>query len=174
MTEYKGWRIDIEPQEEGHGKWRIAGTLRLVAEQFEGVRPLNDERIFSTKREARMAGIALARTWIDDRINHDPLPGREASARLRSLQERTYLLYDALRHLRQESETEIQNRQARGKPLTDPPYDLAKLVRYMRVLEDGLHKAMDDVTAYHGGGAGGVFDEEWLREREDRFREGSE
>jgi hypothetical protein len=173
-NEYKGWRIEIEPKEEGPGRWRIAGTLKLVADQYELVRPLNDERMFSTQREASVAGIAVARTWIDDRIKHHPLAGREASARLLSLQWKTHLLLDALRHLRQESETELQRRQQRGEPLTEPPYDLAKLVRYMRVLEDGLHKAMEDVGAYHAGGEGGVFDEAWLRKMEERSRERGE
>lgn len=58
--------------------------------------------------------------------------------------------------------------------MTDPPYDLGKLGRYVRLLEDGVRKGMDDVRGYHTGGEGGVFDEEWLRMMEKWFREGAE
>lgn len=69
----------------------------------------------------------------------------------------TFLFWEALRHLRQESETETQPRQARGTPVTDPPYDLSRLVGDVRVLEDGMRRAMDDVQAFHRGGEGGVL-----------------
>lgn len=108
--EYKGWEIDLQPNEVPGG-WRITGRLRLVTGESEFEAPLNDNRVFPTKRDALVAGTALARTWGDERIKSHPLSGREASARLIALQEKTFLLWEALRHLRQEGEAEVRRRE---------------------------------------------------------------
>jgi hypothetical protein len=175
--EYKGYEIDVKPMEAGPRRWRITGVARLVAGAFKSERPLSDERIFSTEREARAAGVTLARTWIDNRINRikdHPLSGREAAERQISLLEKTHSLWEALHHLRQEIEADVDRRRQKGKPVTDRPYDLGKLARYVRILEDGVRKGMDDAKKYHAGGEGGKFGDAWLKKMEDRFREGTE
>jgi hypothetical protein len=168
-NDYKGWQIDPHVVGSADG-WRAAVTVSLVAGSFSEKGTLTDEGVFRTKREAENAAVALARAKINGRVQNPSLHSRNASERLLTLQMQTYLLWEAVRHLREEAEAEINSRTRQKRDLTDPPYDLQRLIGGMVVLESGIHKAMDEVKGFYGGKGGSMFGEAWLRDMEDRLR----
>jgi hypothetical protein len=80
---------------------------------------------------------------------------RDAINRWNDFLERTFLLWEECRKLRQEAESATE---VRGGLFTT----LAKVAGYTGVLEAGLRKAMDDVKTYHNGRRE-LTGEEWLR-----------
>lgn len=97
---------------------------------------------------------------------------KEASDRWNDLLERTYLLWEECRRLREECEAAATLR--RQQDATAPPSIVNKLVQYASILEAGTRKALDDVGTYHRGGEGGLFGEAWLQERDRRMRRNGE
>jgi hypothetical protein len=78
-----------------------------------------------------------------------------AADRWNGLLERTFLLWEECRKLREEAEGATEVRGG-SFPM------LRKVAEYAGVLEAGLRRARDDVATFHRGG-GQLTVEEWLR-----------
>jgi hypothetical protein len=83
----------------------------------------------------------------------------EATDQWADLLERTFLLREACTKLREDAEAATE---VRGGTVAS----LRRVAGYVRVLEDGLRKAIDDVKTHHRRGEG-LTGENWLKRMDD-------